>query len=425
MPIRQLKLILIVLLFGLQCGFAAAQDQDQDQIAFYVSMNLKGERAETWWPRLLEGSWAAELLEAKPEELPSILEPKLSLVAGPKRGVAQISLGQPDRVEKALANKELPREVTRAEVRGDTLFLYFGEPVEADLWLEQRLSETLPSDHDLALFVDPGSFPLFFSEEMMELFRSENNGEIAARLERLDELPPILVAVTGEQLDVWLDAEAVEASESVWNSEGGWMDKAVWTRLNEWREVREGAFRAMSGLNMSLPLHILLWISVTEPIDRLPSSPFWTARPDDSAFAHRTSDGEGLSLVHSLLADAFRNRQPYTGPFEETLQISEDGIWHYTLDSSGTALAEKELAVEWGDLPVKPAPPAEACQENLAKIGTALEMYSVDFRAYPKSLEPLTPNYLRTMPVCPTASGTDYFYEKNEANYRLLCPKHD
>ena len=81
--------------------------------------------------------------------------------------------------------------------------------------------------------------------------------------------------------------------------------------------------------------------------------------------------------------------------------------------------------MEWGDLPVKPAPPAEACQENLAKIGTALEMYSVDFRAYPKSLEPLTPNYLRTMPVCPTASGTDYFYEKNEANYRLLCPKHD
>ena len=105
MPIRQIKQILLLLLFGLQCGFAAAQDQDQ--VAFYVSLNLRGERAETWWPRLLEGSWAAELLEAKPEELPSIFEPKLSLVAGPKRGIAQISLGQPDRVEKALANKDV------------------------------------------------------------------------------------------------------------------------------------------------------------------------------------------------------------------------------------------------------------------------------------------------------------------------------
>ncbi len=86
---------------------------------------------------------------------------------------------------------------------------------------------------------------------------------------------------------------------------------------------------------------------------------------------------------------------------------------------------EQELAVEWGDLPAKPAPAAEACRENLTNIGTALEMYSVDFRTYPESMEPLTPNYLPTVPVCPTG-GAGYFYEKSDegGGYRLHCPEH-
>lgn len=422
MPIRQLKLILLILIVGLQYGLAAAQGQDE--IAFYVSLNLKGERAETWWPRLLEGSWAAEFVEADPEELPSIFEPKVSLVAGPTRGIAQVALKQPDRVEKALAKQELPSEITGAEVRGHTLFLYFGEPIDPNLWKKQRLAQMLPPDHDLALFVDPGTFSLTFPEEMMELFRTEREGEIAAKLERLDDVPPILIAVTGEHLEVWLDSEVVAPGETAWSFDGGWLDKNVWTRLSRWRDAREQAFQAMAGLNMSLPLHMRLWISVTEPIDRLGSSPLWTARPDDPAFARRAEDGDSLSLPHWLLADAFRNRRPHTGPFEETLEISDDGIWHYTLDSSRTGLVEQELAVEWGDLPAKPAPAAEACRENLTNIGTALEMYSVDFRTYPESMEPLTPNYLPTVPVCPTG-GAEYFYEKSdEGGYRLHCPEH-
>ena len=423
MLFRNHRVLLIFLLLGLQCGFAAAQVPDE-KIAFYVSLNLKGERAERWWPRILEASVPAGLLGTEPGELQSIFEPRLSLMAEPSGGVIRVGLKQPERVEQAVKNQAFSQVVDRAEVRERTLILHLGEPLDSGLWEKQPLRKWLSDDHELAVFVDPGNFTSILPEEIVEVFEKEEEGRLLAQLEQLNSLPPMMVAVTGERLEAWLDSEAVEVADAAWSFDGAWLDKNSWSRLNEWREIRDEAFEALAGLNMSLPLHMKLWLSVTEPIDRLPTSPSWGPRPDGPLFARRVNEGDGLSLAHRLLADAFRNRRPYTGPFEETLDISEDGVWHYTLDSAGTALVEKELAVEWEEVPAKPAPPAEACRENLTNVGTALEMYSVDFGAYPQSLEPLTPNYLRTVPICPSADGKDYFYQRNSSDYQLLCPEH-
>jgi hypothetical protein len=50
-----------------------------------------------------------------------------------------------------------------------------------------------------------------------------------------------------------------------------------------------------------------------------------------------------------------------------------------------------------------------ACKSNLKNIGTALEMYSTDWSGkYPGSLEALTPNYLKTIPECPSAGSMTY-----------------
>lgn len=50
-----------------------------------------------------------------------------------------------------------------------------------------------------------------------------------------------------------------------------------------------------------------------------------------------------------------------------------------------------------------------ACKSNQKNIATALEMYSTDYAgAYPKSMNQLTPNYLKTIPSCPVA-GTDTY----------------
>lgn len=50
-----------------------------------------------------------------------------------------------------------------------------------------------------------------------------------------------------------------------------------------------------------------------------------------------------------------------------------------------------------------------ACKSNLKNIGTALEMYSTDFSGkYPPRLDVLTPNYLKTIPSCPTVSKVTY-----------------
>lgn len=51
-----------------------------------------------------------------------------------------------------------------------------------------------------------------------------------------------------------------------------------------------------------------------------------------------------------------------------------------------------------------------ACKSNLKNIGTAMEMYSIDWNGkYPAGgKSQLTPNYLKTIPECP-AAGTDTY----------------
>ena len=52
-----------------------------------------------------------------------------------------------------------------------------------------------------------------------------------------------------------------------------------------------------------------------------------------------------------------------------------------------------------------------ACKSNLKNIGTALEMYSTDWSGrYPTtgSIGLITPNYLKTVPTCPSAGSNTY-----------------
>lgn len=59
-----------------------------------------------------------------------------------------------------------------------------------------------------------------------------------------------------------------------------------------------------------------------------------------------------------------------------------------------------------------------ACKSNLKNIGTALEMYSTDYAGkYPSSLEAVIPNYLKTIPECPSAGTVTY-----RASFGLNAP---
>lgn len=50
-----------------------------------------------------------------------------------------------------------------------------------------------------------------------------------------------------------------------------------------------------------------------------------------------------------------------------------------------------------------------ACKSNLKNMGTAMEMYSTDFGGkYPRYMSRLTPNYLKTIPECPSAGTATY-----------------
>lgn len=72
-----------------------------------------------------------------------------------------------------------------------------------------------------------------------------------------------------------------------------------------------------------------------------------------------------------------------------------------------------------------------ACKSNLKNVGTALEMYSTDWSGrYPTDLQRLVPQYLKTLPLCPTA-GRDTYSEgyrstANPDSYFLCClgPNH-
>lgn len=51
------------------------------------------------------------------------------------------------------------------------------------------------------------------------------------------------------------------------------------------------------------------------------------------------------------------------------------------------------------------------CKGNLGNLATALEMYSTDWAgSYPDSLDKLTPEYLREIPLCPTEQAGPYRY---------------
>lgn len=66
------------------------------------------------------------------------------------------------------------------------------------------------------------------------------------------------------------------------------------------------------------------------------------------------------------------------------------------------------------------------CKSNLKNIGTALEMYSMDFGGrYPERLQRLIPNYLHVIPTCPLA-GRDTYSDSYSSftepdGYRYCC----
>jgi hypothetical protein len=69
-----------------------------------------------------------------------------------------------------------------------------------------------------------------------------------------------------------------------------------------------------------------------------------------------------------------------------------------------------------------------ACKSNLKNIGTACEMYSTDNSAYyPRTMNALTPNYLRTIPTCASAGEDTYsegFVAHNDRQaqaYTVVC----
>jgi len=52
---------------------------------------------------------------------------------------------------------------------------------------------------------------------------------------------------------------------------------------------------------------------------------------------------------------------------------------------------------------------ATACKSNLKNIGTALEMYSTDNSGrFPTNPSTLTPNYLKSIPTCPSVGTVSY-----------------
>jgi len=65
-----------------------------------------------------------------------------------------------------------------------------------------------------------------------------------------------------------------------------------------------------------------------------------------------------------------------------------------------------------------------SCKSNLKNIGTALEMYNTDNGGlYPEALSAITPNYMKTIPICAAAGKVTYQYitsEKSDA-YTTFC----
>lgn len=69
-----------------------------------------------------------------------------------------------------------------------------------------------------------------------------------------------------------------------------------------------------------------------------------------------------------------------------------------------------------------------ACKSNLKNIGTALEMYSTDHEGrYPPSPNELLPNYLKTIPTCPTVGWVTYQFQMASTPdlYTVVCAGHN
>lgn len=88
-------------------------------------------------------------------------------------------------------------------------------------------------------------------------------------------------------------------------------------------------------------------------------------------------------------------------------RMNHFGIW------VGTFLASTFVyfGVFSGGRAMRPMPQGQltACKSNLKNIGTAMEMYASDNQGQcPKTLEALTPSYLKSLPECPSAGKQTY-----------------
>jgi hypothetical protein len=94
-----------------------------------------------------------------------------------------------------------------------------------------------------------------------------------------------------------------------------------------------------------------------------------------------------------------------------------DGKWSVVrVDGSQVAIDEESFSQQLAKIFDKAKAQGQftACTSNLKNLGTALEMYSTDYKGkYPpvdSGLSLLTPNYLKTIPACPAAGKVTYSY---------------
>jgi len=74
----------------------------------------------------------------------------------------------------------------------------------------------------------------------------------------------------------------------------------------------------------------------------------------------------------------------------------------------------------------RPRPNELGCQKNLRDLGTAIEMYSTDNQGqYPSSLKAICPQYLASIPTCPSARvdsySASYTSERRPDSYVVYC----
>ena len=119
-------------------------------------------------------------------------------------------------------------------------------------------------------------------------------------------------------------------------------------------------------------------------------------------------------------------------PKDGHCEFSQDGEQVMTIEKKGSQVTltfrgqtETTTVSEMREkfLAAKYRGQVDACKLNLKYLGTALEMYSVDYETYPDDLSKLTPEYLKELPKCPTSEHSSYSYEKQPepVHYLLHC----